>query len=171
MNPSYARIRLPLAQAMARFSQWLNLAELEPPKKLEWRHVIDAACENGNWRSVVAVYIYESQGWAVFDDLTGHLASFSADQWRGLADNDELIFAGYNDSIPYGQLIVIRSGQVLREFLDNQQDPKQNINFGALDFEQKFPINNWITLAQFVDDDEVAALPEIGLLWMFGKRP
>lgn len=169
MNPSYLRIRLPLVQAMARFSQWLNLPELEPPK-LE-TDPVDAACENGAWRSLVAVFIYEAQGWTVFEDLTGYLASFSAEQWRVLAGNEELVFAGYNDAIPYGQLIVIRSGNVLREFLDNQQNPNQNVNRGRLDFEQQSPIDNWISLADFVDEDEIASEPDTGLLWMLGKPP
>ncbi len=171
MNSSYARIRLPIAEALARFAEWVGLPPLGPPKKLKWNKVIDAACKDGVWRSVVAVYIYESREWTVFDDQTGHLASFSADQWQSFAGRDELVFAGYNDSVPYGQLIVVRDGRVAREFLDDQQDSQQNVNRGKLAFEKASPIKDWITAASFVDGDEIASHPDTGLLWMFGKPP
>ena len=168
MCPSFARIRLPMDVALSRFSQWIGLPELEPPKKVRSSKSVDEACTNGVWRSVVAVYVYESKGWTVFDDLTGHLASFSAEQWRALAGNDELVFAGYNDTVPYGQLIVVQAGSVVREFLDDEQDPEQNVNRGRLPFEKTTPINDWIGATWFVDEDEVAQLPDEGLLWMFG---
>jgi hypothetical protein len=168
MNPSYVRIRLPMADALTRFSHWIMLPELAPPKLVKSSKMCESACENGAWRSVVAVYIYESATWTVFEDLTGHLASFPADRWRELASRDELVFAGYNDVVPYGQLIVVRDGRVVREFLDDQQDPRQNVNRGQLAFENTSPINDWIAAASFVDDDEIAQLPDAGLLWLFG---
>jgi hypothetical protein len=171
MCPSYARIRLPIAEAMARFAKWIALPPLGPPQKVKWNEVVDAACDNGAWRSVVAVYIYESRGWTVFDDQSGHLATFSADQWRSFAAGDELVFAGYNDAVPYGQLIVIRDGQVAREFLDDEQDPEENVNRGKLDFEKKSAIKDWISVASFVDGDEIVTFPDTGLLWMFGELP
>ncbi len=171
MCPSYARIRLPITQALARFAEWLGLRALGPPTKLKWNEVVDAACKDGTWRSVVAVFIYESGDWTVFADQTGYLASFSADQWRSFAGPDELVFAGYNDTVPYGQLILVRDGRVVREFLDDQQDPRQNINRGKLDFEDESAIKDWITAASFVDGDEIVSDPDTGLLWMFGERP
>jgi len=169
MNPSYARIRLPIAEALPRFSKWIGLPPLGQPRKLKWNDVADTACNNGVWLSVVAVFIYESKEWTIFDDQTGHLASFSADRWQTLASQEEFVFAGYNDSVPYGQLIVIRAGQVIREFLDDQQDPRHNVNRGKLDFEKQSPIKDWITVASFCEDDEIVSYPETGLLWMFGK--
>jgi hypothetical protein len=168
MCPSYLRIRLPVTDALPRFSDWIGLQELAPPKNVKSSKSVDEACKNGAWRSVVAVYVYESDAWTVFDDLTGHLASFSVDRWRELAGHDELVFAGYNDSVPYGQLIVVQAGRVVREFLDDRQDTRQNVNRGRLAFEESLPINDWIAAASFVDEDEVAHSPDEGLLWLFG---
>jgi hypothetical protein len=169
MNPSYARIRLPMAEALARFGEWIALPSLGPPKNLQWNEVVDVACMDGVWRSVVAVFIYESGEWTVFDDQTGHLASFSAEQWRTFAGRNEFVLAGYNDAVPYGQLLVIRNGRVVREFLDDQQDPRQNVNRGKLEFEKASPIKNWIAAASFVDGDDIVSHPDSGLLWMFGE--
>lgn len=171
MCPSYARIRLSIAEALARFAKWVALPPLGPPENLKWNEVVDAACEDGVWRSVVAVFIYESGEWTVFADQTGRLASFSADQWCSFAGRDEFVFAGYNDTVPYGQLIVVRDGRVVREFLDDQQDPRQNVNRGKLAFENESPVKDWITAASFVDGDDIVSNPDTGLLWMFGKNP
>lgn len=167
MNPSYVRIRVPIAEAMPRFSDWTELAQVAPPREVKSRDAVDEACEDGQWRCRVAVFVYESDGWTVFEDLTGHLASFPAARWQALAAGDELVFAGYNDAIGYGQLIVIQSGRIVREFLDDQQDPRQNVNRGKLDFEARSPVTDWIGAASFVDEDAVAATPDRGLLWMF----
>src|SRR5262245_54600247 len=168
---SYARIRLPIDEALLRFSQWIGLPALGPPSKVKASEAVDAACTNGAWRSVVAVFVYQSGEWTVFDDETGHLASFSADQWLSFAGQDELVFAGYNDTVPYGQLIVVRGGRVIREFLDDEDDPRQNANRGQLDFEKASPLKDWISVTAFVDGDEVASFPDAGLLWMFGELP
>jgi hypothetical protein len=168
MNPSYLRLRLPIAEALKRFSGWIGYPQLGPPRKVKSSKVVDAACKNGYWRSVVAVFIYESEDWTVFDDQTGHLASVSKEQWRSLARQDELVFAGYNDSVPYGQIIVVRFGRVVREFLKDQQDPRSNVNRGKLPFESNSPMKSWIDAASFVDEDEIVTYPDTGLLWMFG---
>ena len=168
MCPSYARIRLPLGEALSRFSQWIGLPELEPARKVKSSKSVDEACKDGDWRSVVAVFIYESAQWTVFEDLTGHFASLSADRWLAFAGRNELVVAGYNDAVPYGQLIVVQDGSVVREFLDDQQDPQENVNRGRLPSEKKSPIEDWISAASFVDDDEIVQMPDEGLLWMFG---
>jgi hypothetical protein len=158
-----------MAEVLPRFSDWVGLPQLGPPKKLKWNKVVGAACKNGVWRSVVAVFIHESGEWTVLDDQNGHLASFTTNRWRALAGRDELVFAGYNDAVPYGQLIVVRAGRVVREFLDDKQNPRNNVNRGVLAFEKQSPIKDWITAASFVDGDEIASYPDTGLLWMFGK--
>jgi hypothetical protein len=169
MCPSYLRILLPLEDALQRFSEWIALAPLAPPKKVKASKAADAACNHGVWRSLVAVFVYQSGDWTVFSDQTGHLASFSAEQWRRLAGRNQLVFAGYNDTVPYGQLVVVRGARVVREFLDDQQDPRQNVNRGRLDFEKDSPIRTWIDAASFVDEDAIVTYPDTGLLWMFGE--
>lgn len=157
-----------MAEALPRFAAWIGLPASGPPKEVGSGRVVDEACENGAWRSPVAVFIYQSGDWTVFDDQTGYLASFPAERWRSLAGPDELVFAGYNDAVPYGQLIAVRGGRVVREFLDDRQDPSQNVNRGRLAFEEGSPIEDWVGAASFVDGDDIASLPDTGLLWMFG---
>ena len=169
MTESYARIRLPMAEALVRFSAWIGLPELGPPVSVKWNKVVDAACENDTWRSAVAVYIYESEGWTVFEDQTGYLSAITADRWRALAGGAELVFAGYDDTIPYGQLIAVTAGQVVREFLDDEEDPKDNVNRGTLPSEKRSPIRDWIAAVGFVEGDEIVSMPDTGLLWMSGK--
>ena len=171
MCPSYLRIRLPLATALSRFGAWIGLPELAPPRQVDASRTIDDACNpGGNWRGI-ALFVHESDGWTVFDDLTGYLASVPASRWAELAAGDELIFAGYNDSVPYGQLLVVQNGSVVREFLEDLQDPRQNVNRGRLDFEHDSPIDGWAAAASFVDQDGLSdAGSEDGLLWLF-RRP
>lgn len=170
MNPSYARIQLPLAKASARFARWIGLPELEPPRIVRGLEAVSAASAGGNWRAPVAVFVHESAGWTVFDDLTGGLAGYSSERWAAFAHNDELVFAGYNDAVPYGQLIVVRDGVIVREFLDDEQDPSHNVNRGRLESEGSSPIQNWIHAARFVDDDDLSDPGvENGLIWLVGR--
>jgi hypothetical protein len=169
MNPSYVRIKLSPQEAMARFSRWIGLPELGPPMTVKLTKVVHVATKDDEWRSVVAVYMYESGGWTVFEDQTGHLSSFSANEWCTFAGQDDLVFAGYNDSVPYGQVIVVQGGRVVRDFLDDQQEPEDNVNQGQLDFEKKKPMKDWTDAALFVDEDEIVSCPDEGLLWMLGN--
>ena len=170
MCPSYLRIRLPLAEALKRFADWIALPALGPPQKTAWNKVNDFACKDGDWRRSVVLFIYESGEWTVFEDQSGYLSTFTSDKWLEFAGRDELVFAGYNDSNPSGHLIVIQQGQIVREFLDNTASPLSPVNRGQLGFEGDHPINDWIGAASFVDDDEIVCSPDYGLLWMFGER-
>src|SRR4030095_1597783 len=124
MNPSYFRIRLPKDDAMTRFASWFGLPELEPPKVVSLSDSVDLECdENGHWRGA-ALYVYENGGWTVFEDLSGHCGSIPADSWLSFAESDDFVFAGYNDAIGYGELIVIENGTVVREFLYDAIAPK-----------------------------------------------
>jgi hypothetical protein len=153
--------------AMERFARWIDRPALAPPQRIAAHDAIEAACDRGQWRGI-ALFLHEHEDWAIFDDLSGALAPKTAEQWRGLAGADELVFAGYNDAVPYGQLLVVRGGVVIREFLDDQQDPSQNVNRGKLESEDDAPITNWIEVASFVDEDELADQGvENGLLWIF----
>lgn len=170
MCPSYFRIRLPLAEALQRYSDWIEFPALGPPQRTAWNKVNDFACKDGDWRCYVVLFIYESGEWTVFEDQSGYLSTFTSDKWLELAERDELLFAGYNDSIPSGHLIAIQEGQIVREFLDNTASPQSSVNRGRLDFEELNLIKDWIGVASFVDDDEIICSPDDGLLWMFGER-
>jgi hypothetical protein len=167
--PSYVRLRVPLTTALPRFAKWIELPELAPPREVKALRAVDEACENDDWRGV-AVFVHEFEGWTLFDDFTGYLGTVPASRWVELAGDDELVFAGYNDSVPYGQLTVVREGRVVREFLADRDDPTANVNRGRLDFEKKMPLEDWTDAARFVDGDELADEGvETGLLWLFGK--
>ena len=154
---SYARIPAPLPRALERFAAWIALPELEPPRRCRSRDAFDVACVGNQWRGV-AVFAHEANGWTVFDDYTGYLGTLPAERWLGLAGDDELVFAGYNDAIPYGQLIVVREGRVVREFLHDLQDPSHDVNHGRLELERATLIDDWVDAAWFVDSDELADL-------------
>ena len=170
MCPSYLRIRLPLAEALHRFSDWIPFPAFAPPQKKAWNKVNDCACKDGDWRCKVVLFIYESGEWTVFEDQSGYLSTFTSDKWLELAGLDEVVFAGYNDSIPSGHLIAIQQGQVIRDFLDDGLNPQNNVNRGHLDFEELNRIKDWMGAASFVDDDEIVRSPDYGLLCMFGER-
>ena len=151
----YARLPVPLPTALQRFGEWIGLPELEPPRRLRSRESFDVACVGNEWRGV-AVFVHEANGWTVFDDYTGYLGEQPAERWLSLARDDELVFAGYNDAIPYGQLIVVQDRRVVREFLHDLQDPSHNVNHGRLELERATLIDDWVDAAWFVDSDELA---------------
>jgi len=144
---------------MSRFSAWLDLPEMEPPTVVRWGRAVDIATEGDVWRGA-AFFVYENDGWAVFEDMTGHLGTKSTQDWLRLAAGDALVFAGYNDSVPYAELAVVLEGQVIREFRDDEQDPSQNVNEGCLGFGDIYPIQTWVEAASFVDGDDLAASPD-----------
>jgi hypothetical protein len=81
MNPSYLRIWRPLEDAMERYGRWIGLAEIVPPRLVRDREAIDLALADGDWIGL-AVYVYPSGPWTVFEELSGGLA---ARLWRIMA--------------------------------------------------------------------------------------
>jgi hypothetical protein len=168
MNPSYFRIRMPLPDAMSRLSEWLDSPELEPPRDVAIGDAVALACdESGQWRGA-ALFVYCKDGWTVFEDLSGHFAAIPAETWTIFAGKESFVFAGYNDAIGYGELVVMDNGCVLREFLFDSDNPEVNVNKGYLDGSTIEPLETWIEAARFVDDDEIV-FSERGLLWVHGK--
>jgi hypothetical protein len=119
------------------------------------RDSFDAAGTGDEWRGV-AVFAHEANGWTVFDDYTGYLGTLPANRWVPLAGDDELVFAAYNEAVPYGQLIVVQHGRVVREFLHDLDDPSHDVNHGRLELERSKLIDDWVDAAWFVDSDELA---------------
>jgi hypothetical protein len=155
MVSGYARLPLPLSIALRRFDEWIGLSALQPPKQVRSRDAVDEACVDGLWRGV-AVFVHEANGWTVIDDFTGYLGTLPAARWVSLAGSEELIFAAFNDAVPYGQLIAVRDGLVAREFLHDLQDPSSNVNHGRLPLERATVIDDWMDVASFVEGDELA---------------
>ena len=108
MNPSYLRLRRPLEDAIARYGAWIGLPEIAPPREVDEDDAVDLALQGHQWKGL-AVYIFAAGPWTVFEELSGGLAARPAENWVRLADGGDLIYAGYNDAIGYGELVGSRT--------------------------------------------------------------
>ena len=167
MNPSYLRIHLPLDEAMARYGRWIGTPEVEPPRLVGDREAIGLALEGEDWRGL-AVYIYPAGTWTVFEEVSGGLAARSMKEWLKLADGGDLLYVGYNDAIGYGELVCVTGGQLVRQFLQDEQDPSEDTNVGKLPSEDKEPIADWTDVAAWVESNEDDLFPgaKQGWLWI-----
>jgi hypothetical protein len=171
MNPSYLRMRRPLHEALARYGAWIGAPELAPRREVAEREAIDLALVDGQWKGL-AVYIYSSGLWTVFEELSGGLGARSAQDWLRLADGADLVYAGYNDAISYAELVVIEGGRLRRQFPQDEQDPSADVNAGTLPEEADKPFADWVDVAGWVDEDqEQFNLPERVLLWIHQVEP
>jgi hypothetical protein len=160
-------LKLPIATAMNRFSGWLGSPELAAPLRVKSSDAVSLACdESGHWRGAT-VFVYEVDGWTVFEDESGELGDLPPRRWQQLAGQDALLFAGYNDAIHYGELIVIENGVLLRAFMDDEDNPAARRDEGRLPQETSDPIKTWIDVASLVDEDPILRqAPGEGLLWI-----
>lgn len=166
MNPSFLRIRRSLEEAMSRYGAWIDAPELEPPHEVEERKAIDLALSDGEWKGL-AVYIFANGPWTVFEEISGGLAGRSSEDWVRLADGGDLVYAGYNDAIGYGEFVRVDGGQLVRHFLQDEQDPSANLNVGALPNEADKPMSHWADVASWVDEEEEGFTGgERGWLWI-----
>lgn len=167
MNPGYVRLAVPMDEALERFAEWMGRAEVEPARKVRALDAVDEACCDGEWRGKTVV-VYEQPGWTVFEDKSGVLGDLPVEAWLRLAQSDELVFASYNDAIPYGELVVIAGGSVARELRDDPAEPAWHRNTGVLPGqEDDKAFDDWTGVAFFVDSDEIAESPREVLLWIF----
>jgi hypothetical protein len=165
MNPSYCRILVAKDAALHRFAQWNKLSQVGPLIPAKSGDAVRLACdEAGNWRGR-AVFVLEIGKWTLFQDLFGALSAIPGVNWLGFARDNDLIFAGYNDAINYGELVVVSKGVVLREFLYDRDSPEANIDIGQLDDPHE-PFETWVEVAGFVDDDRLG-FSEGGWLWLY----
>jgi hypothetical protein len=152
---------------MTRFSRWLGCPELAAPVRVKSGDAVRLACDEvGQWKGA-AVFVYEVDGWTVFEDQSGELGDILPGRWQALAEKDALVFAGYSDAIRYGELLVIENGVVLRAFMDDENDPGARRDEGMLPQENSDPIRTWIQVASLVDEDPIfRQAPGQGLLWI-----
>ena len=107
------------------------------------------------------------QSIVVFEEISGGLAQRSAEKWVDLAEGGDLVYAGYNDTIPYAQLIVVERGRLVREFLQDDQDSSQDVNVGRLPEEARQRLETWIDGVSWVEGDELKLTrPDQGWLWI-----
>lgn len=165
MNPSYCRINIPKDEALRRFADWNQLSHVGPLVATNSMEAVRLACdERGMWRGH-AIFVSELSGWTLFQDLSGCLGAIPAERWRDFAQTDDLVFAGYNDAVRYGELIVISGESVLREFVDSGDASQPEVNIGRLENET-IPFKSWIDIATFVDEDRLA-FSDSGWLWVY----
>jgi hypothetical protein len=106
MVSSYVRIRCSVEDGMARYDRWIGAAEVRPARLVPERDAVDLALADGDWIGL-AVFIYGSGPWTVIEELSGGLALRSAESWLELAEGGDLVYAGYNDTVPYAQIIMV----------------------------------------------------------------
>jgi hypothetical protein len=163
---SYVRMRCPLEEAMARYGRWIGNPELGPPRLVAERDAIDLALQEGDWLGL-AVFIYPSGGWTVIEELSGGLALRSAESWLELAQGGDLVYAGYNDTVPYSQIIMVEHGRLVRQFLRDEQDSSADVDVGQLPEEAGQRFQDWMDAMAWVEaDEEKLARPEQGWLWI-----
>lgn len=166
MNPSYLLIRRPVTEAMSRYGAWLGAPELAPAQEVTDRDAIDQALDGEEWKGL-AVYIFAAGPWTVFEELSGGLGGRPAEDWVRLAGGGDLIYAGYNDAIGYGEFVRVDGGRLVRHFLQDEQDPSADVNVGRLPEEAEDPWVDWPDAAKWVDEqDEKFTARERGLLWI-----
>ena len=102
--------------------------------------------------------------WTLIQDLSGCLGFTRVAEWLKFAERDKLVFAGYNDAIGYGELTAVSGGKVTREFLIDTSSSEEDVNVGRIDSSHE-PFKNWVQIAGFVDDDELAFC-DAGWLWI-----
>ena len=163
---SYVRLRCTLAEGLDRYGRWIRTPEVSPRRLVEERDAIDLALANDEWLGL-AVFVYASGSWTVIEELSGGLSERPVQSWLELADGGDLVYAGYNDAIPYAQLIVVERGRLVREFLQDEQDSSDDVNVGQLPEETGKPLETWGDGVRWVEQDEhKLTRPEQGWLWI-----
>jgi hypothetical protein len=163
---SYVRIRCPVEEALARYGRWIGVPEVRPRRLVPEWDAIDLALEDGNWLGL-AVFIYASGPWTVVEELSGGLALRSAESWLELAQGGDLVYAGYNDTVPYAQVVMVEQGRLARQYLQDEQDSSADVDIGRLPEEAGKPFQDWIDAMSWVEaDEEKLVRPEQGWLWI-----
>jgi len=154
-----------MTEAKERLARWLGIPCLDNLIATDSVSAVRLACTSaGTWRGK-ALFLYERDGWSVFDDLAGYFSSIPGRSWLEFAKSDQFVFAGYNDAICSGELIVIAGGIVQREFAQDRDNPSANIDVGSLPSEETHPMRSWLDVASFVDMDSLVGADE-GHLWV-----
>lgn len=163
---SYARVRCPLDEAMVRYGRWIGAAEVSPPRQVREEDAVELALEDEEWLGL-AVFIYSSGPWTVLEEISGGLASRSAESWLELAQDGDLVHAGYNDAVPYAELLVVEQGRLMRRILRDEQDPGEDVDIGQLPEEAVRRLSDWTDVMTWVEADAAKLeRPGQGILWI-----
>jgi hypothetical protein len=170
---SYIRMRCAVEEAMTRYGSWVGQPELSPPRLIPENDKIDSALDSGGqeWLGL-AVFIFESDGWAVVEELSGGLGLRPPETWLTLAAGGDLVYAACNDAVPYAQIIAIEKGRLVRNIIKDESDPSDDVDVGRLPEESKQPFKDWIDVMGWVEaDEEKLARPKEGWLWIHRLDP
>jgi len=151
MNPSYFRIKLNMEKAVQRLCDWNGKKYRDRIETTLLNAVKVSLNENQQWKGET-LYVYENDGWTVFEDLMGSYSWIDVEQWMKFAGKDEFVFAAYNDAMIYAEMIAMVDGVVTKRFLECTDFPEDDVNEG----DGIADINDWTDVAGFVDDDELA---------------
>lgn len=84
-----------------------------------------------------------------------------------MGHDSDLVFAGYNDAIEYGELIIVERGAVVRDAYFDAEQPGKSRNHGRIAHDCE-PIEGWADVARFVDADDIGFQEtETGDLWVY----
>ena len=163
---SFLLLRRPLTEALSRYGAWIGKPELGPPREVAEDDALELALDGDQWKGL-AVYVFSSGPWTVFDELSGGLGDRPAAEYLRLADGGDLVYASYNDAIAFGELVLIERGALVRHFVQDDEDPGAAIDVGRLPEEGRKRFTDWTDVAGWVDekDDELTGR-ERGWLWI-----
>lgn len=151
---------------MARYGQWLGLAEVEPPRLVRERDSVDLALEDGEWRGF-ATFVFEHGPWTVFDLLSSGMTGRSIESWLELAQNDDLLYVDCNDAAQYGEVLAISQRRLVRHFLQDEQDSSGNVDIGELPEEGGKRFEDWVDVVGWAETESDKILrPSHGWLWI-----
>lgn len=162
MNPAYFRIKLNKEDAIRRLCDWNGRMYKESIQTTYLKAVDVSTDQNGQWMGS-CLYVYENNGWTVFEDLSGGYSFIEVDSWKRFAQMDEVLFAAYNDAMLYAEMIAITDGVVIKYFVEDFDMPEENVNEGdgIADIEQ------WTDVANFMDQDEIYSMEDEGVVLIF----
>lgn len=149
MNPSYFRIKLKKNEAIQRLCDW-NGGKYKESIRTDYSNAVKVSIDqNGQWKGS-SLYVYQNEDWTIFEDLSGFYSFIDPEGWLKFAEEDEMVFAAYNDAILYAEMIAIVDGVVIKYFLEDFDMPEDNTNKGC----GYAGIQSWIDVANFMDHDE-----------------
>ena len=162
----YARLKCALQEAMDRYGRWIGAPEVAPPQLVGETDKVDLALIGEKWRGL-AVFIYPSEAGTVFEELSGGLGTRTADDWLRLAQGGDLVYDDFNDAVGYAQIVVIEEGRLVRAYLQDEQEPDEDVDSGRLPVENGHPFENWMDAMGWVEDDaRRLGGPTEGWLWI-----
>jgi hypothetical protein len=164
---SYIRIPCSAEAAMARYGRWVGRPALGPPQLIPEGRRIDLALDEDQQWLGLAVFVYESEGWAIIEEVSGGLGLEPTEKWLALAEDGDLIYVAANDAVPYAQIIAIEKGRLVRNIIKDESNPSDDVDVGRLPEESKRPFQTWIDVMAWVEaDEEKLVRPETGWLWI-----